>query len=163
MVKYISCPECSELGIGYLMLPQKEREYDEELEMPVTVYIHNVCKTQIRITGLVCIDCSGTGQCEGECTVTSWEHGHESTRIVKTVKDCPHCDGLGVIPKKFVIIPGDGTKPSRITHTSLESSVIGDGTSDLHAGSVTAANNDGRLFGCRRGRRGRRNVYTGNW
>ena len=156
MVKYMSCPKCSSTGVGYLMLPQKEREYDEELEMPVTVYIHNVCKTQLRITGLVCIDCGGSGTITKEELVTRWEGRRKIIVGVGVTKDCPHCDGLGIIPKKFVIIPGDEPRPSCATHTSLESSVIGDGI-------VTAAENDGRLFGCKREGRGRRNAYTGNW
>lgn len=156
MVKWVACPECSDGSTNYLMLPQEEREYDEKLEMPITVYVHNVCKTQLRITGLVCIDCGGTGQCEGERIVTSWEHGHQDTKTIKIIQECPHCDGLGIIPRKFTIIPGDGTKPNRLTHTSLESSVIDDGI-------ATAAENNARLFPRRRGGGGRRRGYVGNW
>lgn len=157
MAKFISCPKCSNAGVSYLMLPQKKREYDEELKLPVTVYIHDVCKTQMRIIGLVCIDCSGTGQCEREHIVISWLNGHKTAKVVEGVGDCPHCGGLGIIPKRYIIIPGDGSRPSRATHTSLETSIIDDGI------AAAAADNDGRLFGCGRRGRGRGNMYTGNW
>lgn len=110
MAKRIGCPICSKLNVNYIMTIEPIREYDKDLQMPVTIFFHYSCKTKMRVTGVVCVDCGGTGDYETEKTVS---FGHPSSeRVVRTIENCPHCMGWGVIPTKFDIIPGDGPRPA---------------------------------------------------
>ena len=106
MAKLIRCPNCSKGASRYLMTRQNKREYDEELHMPIIVYMCGICRTKVKITGVICLDCDGRGEYTKVVdTVHAYEAGLEL---------CSHCKGLGIIPKRYKIIFGN--KPRKKRH-----------------------------------------------
>lgn len=99
MTKLIRCPNCSKGTSRYLMTRQNKREYDEELQMPITIYMCGICRTKMRVIGVVCIDCGGRGE---KTKVIGTAHSYEVD-----YEYCSHCSGMGIIPKRFKIIFGN--------------------------------------------------------
>lgn len=137
MAKLIRCPNCSKGNSKYLMIRQNKSEYDEELHMPIIIYVCGICRTKMKVTALVCVDCGG----HGEHTYTKdTTHGRETG-----FEYCSHCDGLGIIPKKFEIIPGNRPrKRSTQLHEEL-------GISEFDLREFIAADNKYRGFSDKRG------------
>ena len=108
MVRRIGCPVCSRPGVDYLMIRETRRDFDDELMMPITIFRHGTCKTKMRVTGVVCMDCGGTGDYLEKTKIVRGG----MIEIMKISKNCPHCNGWGIIPRKFEIIPGNGPRPA---------------------------------------------------
>lgn len=130
MAKFIPCPECSRGPNRYLMSVKPKREYDKELHMPIIIYTCNICMLEMRVTGVICIDCGGTGDIKAM--------GEFSRSPVALVKNCPYCKGWGVIPNRFVIIPGNRSRVGSRRYNNFNALHDNDcsNTSSLSTGAV---------------------------
>lgn len=105
MVRRVGCPVCSRPGVNYLMIREMRRDFDDELMMPITIFRHGTCKTKMRVSGIICLDCDGNG---GKHVKKGVNRGMN----VVTYDFCSVCKGWGIIPRKFEIIPGNGPRPA---------------------------------------------------
>ena len=91
------CPDCVNKS-GYALMDLLEgSRYDDIRHLPVIIWLCPTCESEVKMIGLICITCGGTG---------------DVTLHNRIMKDCPECKGMACHPQ-FIEIENGKVVPSK--------------------------------------------------
>ncbi len=107
------CPNCVNKGYALMDLSE-EVGFDEGKQLSIKNWSCPSCKTEIKMIGLICIVCGGSGEVE----------------INNRIYDCTECKGLACHPK-FIEIEWNDKRDKVETHSRSVHQSYGDGMDKL--------------------------------